>query len=283
MARFLVIGALAWDVPARLAQPLARGGRFAGVLAAGRLGGGGANAGVALRRAGHDVALAGPLRDDDTGAAIRDAAKAAGLDLALCDALPGPTPQTLILQDPDGERAILSLRHEGAAPLESYALRADAAIDYAAGGLYVRAGFPGAAQIAQAQAGPVVAHWPLAMAGVSADIAIGSRDDLPADVLHAPFTSARDVFGPRLRCVIITAGAEGAVAYEGSKQWRQPALPVEIIDTTGAGDVFAAGVLEAICAGGTIADAMLHGARWAKAAIGAQRFLDGEFPAFATA
>lgn len=283
MARFLVIGALAWDVPVRLAQNLARGGRFSGVLGHGRLGGGGANAGIALLKAGHEVGVAAPLRGDAMGQDIEAAARTAGLDLSLCVALRGPTPQTLILIDPDGERAILSLRPDGAPTPDGFTLPVAAAITYAAAGLYVRAGFPGAAQIARAHAGPVIAHWPLAMEAVEADIAIASRDDLPEGALLDPYRSAREVFGPRLRWVIVTAGSDGARAYDGASHLHQPALPVDTIDTTGAGDVFAAGVLEAIAAGGTIAQAMFHGATWAQAQIGAAQPQAGMFPAFVIA
>ncbi len=42
--------------------------------------------------------------------------------------------------------------------------------------------------------------------------------------------------GPRL--VVVTMGEMGAVGLEGDKLVRQNALPVEIVDVTGAGDVF---------------------------------------------
>ncbi|MDZ4321531.1 MAG: hypothetical protein U1A07_22295, partial [Phenylobacterium sp.] len=62
MADFLVIGALALDRPVWLEGGLERGGRVAGRSLEGRLaarlGGGGANAGVALVKAGHGVNLA---------------------------------------------------------------------------------------------------------------------------------------------------------------------------------------------------------------------------------
>jgi sugar/nucleoside kinase (ribokinase family) len=44
--------------------------------------------------------------------------------------------------------------------------------------------------------------------------------------------------------LVVTRGEEGAVAVEGGEQVEVPAEPVErIVDTTGAGDLFAAGFL----------------------------------------
>ena len=43
--------------------------------------------------------------------------------------------------------------------------------------------------------------------------------------------------------VVVKAGAQGAYAHAGEQAWHAPALPVEVVDTTGAGDAFDAGFL----------------------------------------
>jgi len=45
--------------------------------------------------------------------------------------------------------------------------------------------------------------------------------------------------------VIVKAGNEGAYAHAGQQSWHSPALEVEVVDTTGAGDSFNAGFLAA--------------------------------------
>jgi len=45
------------------------------------------------------------------------------------------------------------------------------------------------------------------------------------------------------KCVVITLGARGAMAMQGSEKVNIPAFPVKAVDTTGAGDAFAAGFL----------------------------------------
>lgn len=60
------------------------------------------------------------------------------------------------------------------------------------------------------------------------------------------YTGAGDVqtAGPALlaayrpRLVVITDGEAGAWYWDDEQHWHQPAFPVEVVDTTGAGDVF---------------------------------------------
>ena len=44
--------------------------------------------------------------------------------------------------------------------------------------------------------------------------------------------------GPRL--VLATRGAHDALLFDGSRMWRQPSIPTELIDSLGAGDAFIA-------------------------------------------
>ena len=63
-------------------------------------------------------------------------------------------------------------------------------------------------------------------------------------------TGAADVAGsiaavaPKLPLLVVTRSEKGAIAVEGSRQVEVPAAPVgAVVDTTGAGDLFAAGFL----------------------------------------
>ena len=58
-------------------------------------------------------------------------------------------------------------------------------------------------------------------------------------------------------CVVVTLGARGALLWRRDQELiEQPAFPVEVVDTTGAGDVFC-GVFTAELAGGAeLASAM---------------------------
>ncbi|MFF7590343.1 carbohydrate kinase family protein [Kitasatospora purpeofusca] len=48
-----------------------------------------------------------------------------------------------------------------------------------------------------------------------------------------------------VRTVVVKRGGEGACAVRGGKRYDLPAVPVEVVDTTGAGDCFNAGFLQA--------------------------------------
>lgn len=62
--------------------------------------------------------------------------------------------------------------------------------------------------------------------------------------------------------LVITRGAKGAIAIEGGDRIEIPAAPVErIVDTTGAGDSFAAGFLAARCRDRTLGACLETGAK----------------------
>ena len=66
----------------------------------------------------------------------------------------------------------------------------------------------------------------------------GSLDDCIASLL------------PNIRTLVLTRGAAGALAVENGERVDVAAIPVEkVIDTTGAGDLFAAGFISARCCG----------------------------------
>lgn len=75
-----------------------------------------------------------------------------------------------------------------------------------------------------------------------------------------------------LACVV-TLGGEGAVAFDRYEGWSVPALPVDPVDTTGAGDAFCGGLAAALDRGLDMATALRHasvGAGLACTAAGAQ-------------
>jgi sugar/nucleoside kinase (ribokinase family) len=280
LADFLVIGALALDRPIWLSGPPSPGVRLRGRTRegalAGRLGGGGANAGVALARAGHGVALAAFVGEDADGDAAVAAAQAAGLDTTRVGRRPGGAGVTLILIDPAGERVVLGLDAQPATPPPL--APPDATFD----GLYVRAPYPGADAWAQACRGPVVAHWPAGDFAGPCDVLVASADDCSAAELAAPFAAGLAQVGDRLKWMVVTQGAGDVVAYDGARSVQVTPPSARAVDATGAGDVFAAGLLEALAAGAKIEAALRHACRWGAVAVGlaSSAPLAGAFPAF---
>ena len=74
---------------------------------------------------------------------------------------------------------------------------------------------------------------------------------------------------PNIRALVITQGAAGALAIEGGKRTDVPAVQVQkVVDTTGAGDLFAAGFLAARAKGHGIDRQLLTGGIAAADVIG---------------
>ena len=67
--------------------------------------------------------------------------------------------------------------------------------------------------------------------------------------------------------VVVKLGAQGALWTDGETQVRAAAVGVQAVDTTGAGDAFAAGLLAARLAGADPADALGAGCSLAAEAV----------------
>ncbi len=75
---------------------------------------------------------------------------------------------------------------------------------------------------------------------------------------------------------VVTLGADGSIALGGARRIACPAVPVaKVVDTTGAGDSFAAGFLGSYARGGDAPSALEAGARAAARTLGHM----GAFPA----
>jgi len=64
--------------------------------------------------------------------------------------------------------------------------------------------------------------------------------------------------GPRL--AIVTLGEKGSLAYDGTSYTSYGIVPVEVVDTMGAGDSYIAGFLKGILEGSPLRDCMAKGA-----------------------
>jgi ribokinase len=210
-------------------------------------GGKGANQALAARRAGAEVALAGAVGADSFAAVALDPLRRAGVDLAAVRVADRPTGVAAIMVGAEGENLI------AVASGANRAARAADIPDQLLGPatlLVVQLEVPPAetaAAIGRARAAggrvllnlaPAVPLDPALFAEI--DLVVANRGEAAA-LGAEPAAVAR-----RLRQgLVVTGGAEGAAAWlaDGGRL-TVPALPVEPVDTTGAGDTFV-GVLAA--------------------------------------
>jgi ribokinase len=227
-----------------------------------RGGGAGANVAVHLARLGRPVVLAGCIGDDAAGAALAAELTAAGVRPALRTVAGVPTGTIVSLVEPGGQRSMLAdrganlqLRPEdvpapapgGHLHLSGYTLLdpGPRAAGLAALAAAVAAGCT--VSVDPASTGPLtrycVDRWLADTAAATlllpnaeeARLLTGCAD--PADAARA--------LARRHPVVAVSLGADGALWASGAVLVHRPAHPAQVVDTTGAGDAFAAGLLAA--------------------------------------
>jgi ribokinase len=242
VTRVVVLGDVMVDVVAAHDAPLARGSDTPARIS---LRGGGAAANVAawLARAGVPVTLVARVGED----ALADVALAGldGVELRVARDPEQPTGTCVVLVGPDGERTMLpdagandALAPAGLPPgdvlhLSAYSLlrggprtAARAALEQArAAGLRISLDAASAVPLA---ASPELGAW------------AGEVDLLFANADEAPHTT-----GIAARERVVKLGAAGAEWSDAGRRVTAPAQPAAVVDTTGAGDAFAAGFLSA--------------------------------------
>ncbi len=275
MARLAVLGTLAVDRVVRLDAPLQVGGHQQGTPLDDRCGGGAANAAVALARAGHHVVLVSAVGDDADGRALLEALALEGVDTVEVAVLPEATSNSLLLVDPDGERTIVNLqRLHAPAPERLLRLALDC--------VYVRSRAPGLAPLLAELSlrTRVVAHVPPSDDGmVPAQVLVGSASDLDAAFLADPFAAGQRASDGLADWTVITRGAGGATAHGREGALHVPARRVTPVDTTGAGDCFAAGLVHGLARGLPMPRCLALANAWGAAAVTSDGSLpDARFP-----
>lgn len=265
MARIVVVGSVGLDTVVSLTSPLRRDAHLDGRPGATRLGGGGANVAVPLAWAGHDVRLVSCVGRDAEGDRILRELEAAGVDTGPVRRVPGPSTRSLVLVDPDGERTVVNLHRarEGAPPRRLRRIAADL--------VYVRSreGALGELLSEVARRATVVAHVPPCQrGGRPAHVLVASEADLGPQTAATLRALAGRVAGAALRWAVLTRGARGAVALSRDRSVRTGAPPVRVVDATGAGDAFAAGLVHALACGREVPDALPAAVAWGSEAVG---------------
>ncbi|MUV90643.1 carbohydrate kinase family protein [Halapricum sp. CBA1109] len=245
MTRIVCAGHVNWDVTLRVDRlPEADGeARITGQTQAG--GGSASNTAAVLAGLGIETTLIGSVGADEHGLLARRELDAVGVDTELVETTEARTTVKYLVVD--GEGSVMVLGNEGA----NEAFRVDD-VDTAA----VRRADHLHLSSQRAETARALADI-AANAGASVSFAPGRRvadrayDPLvrSADVLFLNEREAEMVEADGLlseeQVVVVTRGEDGAELRHGGETVADAGVPVDPVDTSGAGDAFAAGFLAA--------------------------------------
>jgi sugar/nucleoside kinase (ribokinase family) len=230
---------------------------------------------------GGQAAYIGKVAEDQLGEVFSHDIRAAGVVFTTPYLSDGPgTGRCLINVTEDGQRTMatyLGAANQLSAADIDEALIADSAIVYLEGYLFdpapARAAFEAAAVAARAAGRKVaitlsdsfvVHRWRaelLAFIAASADIVLANEAELHALFETEDFDHAAAHLGRIVEIAAVTRGEKGSVIFRGDERVEVAAFPVDkVVDTTGAGDQYAAGFLLGLARGLELPDAGALGA-----------------------
>ena len=194
MAKIQIVARINFDVVVRLDGPVSSGAQLKGQFQPGRLGGGGANTGVALCHAGHDVSLFADVGNDAAGDSMLTQLVRFGADVSRVRRLEEASPPVMVLLDPAGERTIIR-----GSPLLSIPPKLPGA-DEPADALYIKSYDPAVADLMRARLDRclVISHAPPAETrDWPAHVLVNSAAHMTDGELADPLAYARE---PCRRC-----------------------------------------------------------------------------------
>jgi sugar/nucleoside kinase (ribokinase family) len=240
------------------------------------------NTAAGIAALGGKAAFVGQVADDQLGAFYRHDLTAAGVEFTTPSVTIGvPTARSMILVTPDGHRTMNTFlgaaQHLPASALDEAQIQGAQAI-YLEGYLWdpetPRYAMVRAIEVARA-AGRKVAFslsdtfcierhrdgFNALIDGGKIDILFANQAEIEmlAGVPH--LDSAVEVVRGKVETLVVTRGEKGALATRGGERTDVPAEPVrEVVDTTGAGDLFAAGFLAGYTSGKSLERSLRLGA-----------------------
>jgi fructoselysine 6-kinase len=224
------------------------------------IGGNAVNVAVQLAALGHEAWYFGAVGRDADGERTRDLLIANGVRVEYLQMRAGETAYTIIEHTETGDR-IFAFEEFGVCqdylPSEQE-LSALADMDHVHIGWIADEGL-----VRRRVAGSGVS--------VSQDVSVNNNPShLGVDRLHIAFGSAgedRDraeammagYLADGARLAVVTRGSDGSAATDGKDHAETGITPVDVIDTTGAGDSFIAGFLHAYVPGGSLEESLISG------------------------
>jgi len=238
-------------------------------------GGSAANTMAGLASLGARAMFLGKVRDDALGARFGESLKSLGVDFTTAPAAGGsPTASSMIAVTPDGQRSMntylgacremtpadvdeCEIAQAGILYIEGYLWDADAAKE--ASRKAIRAAKKAGAKVALSLSDSFcVGRFRdefLDLMKRDLDILFANEDEAKSLFETEDFAVVVEKMKAWGKLAVITRSAQGCVVIQGGEHYAVPAYPVaKVADTTGAGDLFAAGFLYGLTRGKSLTD-----------------------------
>lgn len=222
---------------------------------------------MAMHRLGHDVVWATDFGTDLFSAQVLAAVRAEGLDETGFRHHPGPLRSVTVALSSPGDRAMVSYQDRvDARPLAALLREYRPAVlilpqlQY---GEEVLAALRVARQLGtevfmDCQDMPGTLETPLVREVLAeVDVFAPNADEALRLTATGTVDDALSVLSGLVRTVVVKRGGEGACAVRDGKRYDVAAVPVDVVDTTGAGDCFDAGFVHAHLEGRELPDCLV--------------------------
>jgi sugar/nucleoside kinase (ribokinase family) len=245
-------------------------------------GGSAANTIAGMAALGRKCGFIGQVANDQFGLIFTHDIRASGVAFTT-PAREGepPTAQCLIFVSPDGQRTMNTFlgaaQHLGSAALdldmienadvlylEGYLWNADASRDAMAQAISIAKNAGKKVAFTLSEIFVILGHgddFRRMMAAGDIDILFANEGEIRTLMGAEDFDAAVNAAAAQVPMLVVTRGADGAVAIQNGERAQVSAEPVaKVLDTTGAGDLFAAGFLAGQAEGRSLQDSLTMGA-----------------------
>jgi sugar/nucleoside kinase (ribokinase family) len=245
-------------------------------------GGSAGNTAAGVASFGASTAYIGKVRQDELGGIFRHDIQSIGAHFGTVAAETGPaTARSFIFVTPDGERSMNTYlgacQNLTTADIDESTV-AGAKVTYLEGYLWdppaAKEAFRLASSIAHRHGRKVAltlsdsfcvdryrAEFLDLMTSKAVDIIFANESELKSLYQTSDIETAFKAVNDDIALAIVTRSEHGAVAIQGGERVAAPAFPIErLVDTTGAGDLFASGFLFGYTAGRSLYDSLRLGA-----------------------
>ena len=282
--RFTLLGDVLVDITALVSEPLNHASDTAAQISV-QPGGSAMNTACWLAFDGGEASVIGAVGDDAFGDMIRAHLRRLGVNDALVTVSGEATGACIVIVDEHGERTMLPDPGANCAYAAS-SLPADA---FPPGGHFHLSGYTlmnpktshvGRAALQRARASSMtvsldpssaapLSREPQALLEVLDQVDVLLANQAEAAVLtgHDDVPSALEALAQLVPTVVLKLGGAGSLARRGSEYATTAAVAARVVDTTGAGDAFAAGFLPAWATGVDLATCLGRAAESAARAV----------------